>query len=405
VTGLARAASLLIAAVLAVAACGDDTSVPSPAALETTAPVPVPEAAAPGSAWEADVAALADDAMEGRAHLTPGSEMAQAHLVEQLSGFAQPLGDDYHHPFEQGTNILALIPGTDLAREHLILGAHYDHLGRDCPTEVPGEDVCNGASDNAAGVAAVLEIGRRLAAGEPPRRSVVLAFWDAEEVGLLGSRAYVGDPLVPLESTVAYLNWDILGANLLPSLSDVTVVVGAETGGPPLVRAVQEATGGGDLEHLVLSLLFGQGRSDHAPFAAARVPVVFFTDATNACYHTAQDDMSTIDLGKLGAQIDTGEALTRSLAATDEPPAFDGTNPPATHDDARQMLDVVSRAVSDADRFPEAGQELVTRLQAELRTMVDAGPDAFDDEDLGRLVGASAAIIDLLTQGECAVRP
>ena len=124
-------------------------------------------------------------------------------------------------PFDRGTNILAIIPGRELPDEYVIVGAHYDHTGSSCRTADPTNTICNGATDNATGVAAVLAVGERLAlVPGGPRRSVVLALWDAEEDGLRGSRAYVDAPLVPLEQTVAYVNLDIQGANLLPSLRE-----------------------------------------------------------------------------------------------------------------------------------------------------------------------------------------
>jgi hypothetical protein len=314
-------AAAVLSVALVLAGCGDDGDDGAEAPSATSETTATTTATAPGdgaSIHEDVLATLADDAMKGRAHQSPGSERAQAYLVEQLAQIAEPLVDGYRQPFDQGTNLLGIIPGVDLADEHLILGAHYDGLGRD----------------------------------GPPRRSVVIAFWDAEEVGLLGSRHYVADPVVPLESTVAYLNWDIIGANLLPSLTDVTTVIGAETGGDRMREAVAVATTGSALDHLQLSLLFGQGRSDHAPFAAARVPVAFFSDATSGCYHTAQDDLDAVDPGKLAAQIDTGEALVRELLDGDDVPTFVPDAPMATFDDARSMLEVVSRGQADFDRFP-----------------------------------------------------
>ena len=98
-----------------------------------------------------------------------------------------------------------------------------------------GDTICNGATDNAAGVAATLAIGRAIATqSTPPRRSVILAFWDREEDGLLGSQFYTQNPLVPLAATVGYVNFDIQGANLLPSLRNTTFAVAAETGGARL---------------------------------------------------------------------------------------------------------------------------------------------------------------------------
>ena len=72
-----------------------------------------------------------------------------------------------------------------------------------------------------------------------PRRTVILAAWDREEDDLCGSKWYVDHPLVPLAQTVAYVNFDIQGANLLPSLQNNSFAVGAETGGATLTSLVQ----------------------------------------------------------------------------------------------------------------------------------------------------------------------
>jgi Zn-dependent M28 family amino/carboxypeptidase len=187
---------------------------------------------------------------------------------------------------------------TETPEEVVVPGAHYDHLGHDCDSDDPDDVVCNGASDNASGVAAVLEISRRLAE-DPPSRSVVLALWDAEEDDRLGSMAAVESGVLDIDSVVAYLNWDMQGTNLLLSLADTTFVIGAETAGPALEDAVATGVGSTDLLPVDLSLLFGQGRSDHASFVDAGVPSVFLSDATSACYHTAPDDLEHLDLDKL----------------------------------------------------------------------------------------------------------
>ena len=81
--------------------------------------------------------------------------------------------------------MVAVIPGTDLADQYVVVGAHYDHLGSSCQYKSSGDTICNGATDNAAGVAAVLAIARSIAGqAVKPRRSVVLALWDSEEDGL-----------------------------------------------------------------------------------------------------------------------------------------------------------------------------------------------------------------------------
>jgi hypothetical protein len=385
---------LLTALVLGAACSSDDEPEAEPEAPPAEAP-----------AYEAVVEALTDEAMQGRDNQTAGSVLAQDHLIDLLDDFAEPVTAGatgpmaFRRDFPEGTNVLGLIPGGDRADEYVILGAHYDHLGTDCGGEAGS--FCPGAADNAAGVAAVLEVGRALAGGdEPPSRSVILAFWDAEEDGLFGSQAYVSDPEVPLADTVAYLNWDIQGANLSPSTTDLTVMVGAETGGPDLVAAAEKATETSDLRTLSLSLLFGQGRSDHASFAAAGVPTVFFTDANSACYHTPQDAVAVVDFDKLEQQIRMGEALARDLVATDAVPSFVSDAPAATYADAVSMRDVLSQAQQDLDLFPGYRAE-GEQFLADLETMVEAGPEAFDDAAVGTLLGGSVALVEALTTGEC----
>lgn len=341
--------------------------------------------------------------MGGRDHQTPGSAKAQDYLIDRLRPIAQPLGPDFRHPFAQGANVLAVIPGTDLREQYVVLGAHYDHLGTRCRTADPADTICNGATDNAAGVAAVLEIGRRLAAGPRPRRSVVLAFWDAEEIGLLGSQAYVSQPPVPLEATTAYLNWDIQGADLLPSLAGTTFAIGAETGGQELVDATRHAAEASSLDTVALSLVFGRGRSDHAVFVGAGVPSVFFSDSTAGCYHTAQDDSSVVDVPKLGQEIRTGEALARSLADSDATPSFRKDTAAATYADAVALLGVLRRAQPDLGRFPDK-RAAAAKLIAAVQPVVDAGEAAFGSDGVGTVLGAASTAVDLLTTLPCEPR-
>jgi Zn-dependent M28 family amino/carboxypeptidase len=262
--------------------------------------------------------------------------------------------------------------------------------------------VCAGAADNAAGVAAAFAVARAIVADGTPRRSVVIALWDREEDGLEGSLDYVLDPAFPLDKTVAYVNFDIQGANLLPSLANATVMVGAETGGPALVAAALKATEASTLDTAPLSLIFGQGRSDHAEFVKGGVPSVFFTDANNGCYHTAQDDVENLDFAKLDQQILTATALTRDLVATDTAPTFTPNTPPATYDDAVTMLGLVSAAEPDYGKFDAEQQATTIQFLADLNRIVDAGAAAFSDADVGTVLGGSGALVAALASGECA---
>jgi hypothetical protein len=351
---------------------------------------------------------LADDALNGRDNNTAGSITAQDHLITLLSGFgAQGLnstaeGDAaFQQTFPSGTNILALIPGTDLAHEYVMIGAHYDHV-TSCSAHAAGATICNGATDNAAGVAAVLEIALKIRdSGLPPRRSVILAFWDREEDGLLGSSHYVSNPLVPLSSTVAYINFDIQGSNLLPSLRGTSFAVGAETGGAGFVNGVQAAIDSQPLETQMVSSIFGQNRSDYINLIGGGVPTVFFSDSTGPCYHTTGDDISVVDFRKLYQQINIASDLTNQLVSGALTPVFTGGNPLATYSDAVSMNNVLQRALTDIGRFSAADQVTIQSSASFLAAMVADGSGSFDDADVFPLLNAAVTLVSLLAKGEC----
>jgi len=380
-------------AVLLVTACSSQGGV---------APAPVP-ALSP----RAIVEALAGDALTGRDNDTPGSLAAQKILVGQVRQFAKPAFASaqgtagFLQPFDRGTNILAVVPGGDLADQYVVIGAHYDHLGTDCPTSDPKDYICNGATDNAAGVAAAISTARAIAASGTPRRTVLLALWDKEEDGLLGSKYYTTSPVVPLAKTVAYVNFDIQGADLLPSLTTTTLLLGAETGGSSLIASASAAAKASALRTLRFSLVFGEGRSDQENFVAAGVPSVFFTDSSSSCYHTAQDDTKVVDYTKLDQEIATASALASDLVKTDTPPIFTSVSARSTYSDAVAMLAIATGAESSLSRFEPAGQSVVREYSAAVRRIVKAGPSAFDAAASSTLVTGAPPFVDAVTQGPC----
>ena len=119
-------------------------------------------------------------------------------------------------------NVVALLPGSDPAvkGDHVIYNAHWDHLGMD--ERLTGDRIFNGAADNAAGVAMLLEIARAFSTGPAPRRNVLFLSVTAEEKGLLGARHYARQPLYPLERTLAVINMD--GANQFGPTRDIEIV-------------------------------------------------------------------------------------------------------------------------------------------------------------------------------------
>lgn len=358
-----------------------------------------------------DVIVLSDDALAGRNNNTAGSVAAQDYLIDELqaAGIAGLVGGGgdaaYKQPFTQsgsiGTNILGVIPGSELPNEYIIVGAHYDHVGT-CRTVEVGDTVCNGATDNAAGVAAVLGIARGITAlPTPPRRSVIIALWDAEEDGLRGSLYYTNNPLVPLVDTKGYVNFDIQGANLLPSLRNFTFAVGAETGiGLGALTSAAAATV--DLDERQLSFIFGQARSDYVNFTNVNVPTVFYSDSTGPCYHTNGDEPAVVDFGKLEKQTRRGYELTLALADAAVPPVFaiPGT-PLATYADAVILDEVLTAGVADLALFAPADQTALSNAQTTVHQLVLDGPGAFDNTDVGTLLNNTITVIDVLTRTTC----
>ncbi|MDB4877833.1 MAG: peptidase [Gemmatimonadetes bacterium] len=121
----------------------------------------------------------------------------------------------------QSHNIVAKLEGTDKKDEYVVYTAHWDHLGKD--TTLKGDQIYNGAADNASGSAALLEIAKAYTKlRTPPRRSILFLSVTAEEKGLVGSKYYATHPLYPLNKTVANINMD--GLNQWGKTSDYTVI-------------------------------------------------------------------------------------------------------------------------------------------------------------------------------------
>lgn len=177
-------------------------------------------------------------------------------------------------------NVLGVIPGSDpeLQDEAVIYTAHHDHLGVGTP-DASGDEIYNGAMDNASGVAQVLAIGKAIQAlPEPPRRSILLAFVGAEEQGLLGSKFYAGNPTFPPGKIAANLNYD--GGNIWGHTHDVTFI----------------GLGKSTIDQIVESIAAEQGRvvkpdqfadrgyfyrSDQFSFAKIGVPAMYLDTGTD----------------------------------------------------------------------------------------------------------------------------
>jgi len=167
-------------------------------------------------------------------------------------------------------NVIAKLPGKGAPQDVVLYGAHWDHLGR-AGADLKGDDIYNGAADNATGVAGLLELAHAFAQAPRTRRTVVFAAWTAEEKGLLGSDYYAHHPLYPLARTVANLNMDMLA--IFGATRDV-VITGAGKGDIEDDVAAAAAAQGRVVDPEPHPEVGGYYRSDHFSLAKVGVPAV-----------------------------------------------------------------------------------------------------------------------------------
>lgn len=279
---------------------------------------------------EAIVGFLADDELQGREAGLHGSRIAARYLATNLkeAGIRPLYGDSYYQPFEacakerqqkgarwqvhpdsiallkQGThrvlhmaNVLGIIPG-ERTDEYVIVGAHFDHLGTDAT--LTDDSIYNGADDNASGVSAVLQIARAFqASGQKPLRNVIIAFWDGEEKGLLGSRHFV-QSCDFIGKVKGYLNFDMIGRNHLPDRPH-HVVYFYTAAHPAFGQWLKD-----DIDRYGLALEPDYrawdrpvGGSDNASFAVRDIPVIWYHTDGHPDYHQPSDHADRLNWDKV----------------------------------------------------------------------------------------------------------
>lgn len=268
-----------------------------------------------------DVATLSADDMEGRCAGEKGAEKAAEWIREQFKSIGlKPVLESYSQPFEftprKGTrsygklggpnrteNIIGKVEGTEHKESYIVLTAHYDHCGRGGFAADPGrlgpaedgDDIWNGANDNASGCAALLAVARAVAKA-PLKRTVVFIALAAEEHGLLGSRYYVEHPAAPLDKTVAAVNMDSVGrmnSQKEPALN----VYQVKGDWPAKIDAAAKAV---ELEIRKYEEPWPKGMSsDHVPFGQKGVPAIGCFTGVVPERHTVKDHADKIDVPNL----------------------------------------------------------------------------------------------------------
>ncbi|MCY4638215.1 MAG: M28 family peptidase [Acidobacteria bacterium] len=267
-------------------------------------------------------AAIIESAGESIEAVQASLDTANPHVT----GFDLPLEGVIEAKLERreatGHNVIGYLPptGTEALDEpYVLLGAHYDHLGRGRGGDslARGDEagqIHNGADDNASGVAAVLSVGAGLAAAERGR-GVILAFWSGEELGLLGSADFVAQAPVPMDGIAAYLNFDMVGR-----LEDDPLnlqAVGSSSIWTDLAEELNAPLG--------LDLTFVSDPylpTDVGSLNAAEVPSLNFFTGSHEDYHRPTDDADTLDYEGLDRIVDLATAVASNLANRPDAPDF-----------------------------------------------------------------------------------
>ena len=241
---------------------------------------------------------LADDTLEGREAGSRGGQAAANYLAKEFDRHSlTPAGEgkSYFQGFNGSCrNILGLMEGSDpkLKEQVIVFGAHYDHVGygRKGNSYGPIGYIHNGADDNASGVSGLLEIVdaiRKLPVA--PKRSILFALWDAEEVGLIGSRHWISRPTLPLARVALCINIDMIGRlkNQRVEVYGTRTLAGSR-------RLVCEQNAASDL-----TLDFNwqvKADSDHHPFFAQGIPFLMLHTGLHENYHRPSDDANLLNL-------------------------------------------------------------------------------------------------------------
>lgn len=281
------------------------------------------------AAARAHIEFLAHDELEGREAGFQGGRVAREYIISRLKELEiTPLfNGNYQQPFEaykvdhqrkgrfqvhpdsiaklkgdthqalQMYNVAGYIPGKN-TDEYVIVGAHYDHLGLD--PYLKGDQIYNGADDNASGVSAVLQIAKAfLASGKQPERNVVFAFWDGEEKGLLGSKYFVQNNSI-LNKLRGYLNFDMIGRNNKPEQPQHVLYFYTESH-PAFEKWLKK-----DIKNYNLKLEPDYrpwdkpiGGSDNGPFAQKDIPIIWYHTDGHKDYHKPTDHAEYINWEKV----------------------------------------------------------------------------------------------------------
>jgi hypothetical protein len=247
----------------------------------------------------------------------------------------------------QAYNIAGYLPATArvaFPKPWLAIGAHYDHLGRgengsSLASKEEAGRIHGGADDNASGDAAVLALGEELSKQQRPRH-VMLTFWSGEELGLLGSAAFIAKPPVPIADLAAYLNFDMVGR-----MQDNKLSVQASGTSAGWARIVEQANVRAGFNVSLQPDPYQP--TDVLNFNTAGVPCLNFFTGAHGDYHKPSDTADKIDYDDLARVVDFATAIARRVVDTSEPPVFAKVEPQTQGGASRTGVRVFTGTVPD----------------------------------------------------------
>lgn len=328
------------------------------------------------------VAYLASDKLEGRRTGEKGATYAADYIANQFARMRLKPGarsangkPSYMQPFsytpvrgphttpadptapaakpapeaKSGYNVIGILDGRDklLKNEVIVIGAHYDHLGRggQGSLAVNSTEIHHGADDNASGSAAILELARQFAKEKKNKRTIIFIAFSGEEDGLFGSKYYVNNPVFPLEKTVAMINLDMVGRlnddkltiggvgtasewkalveghNKIPGQPADGMLVTEEVLPSGQRRVVASQPVRWDRFQLQLND-DGFGPSDHASFYGKQIPVLFFFTGTHLDYHKPTDTAEKINYAGLQQIVGYVSAIAKTVDENPQRPTY-----------------------------------------------------------------------------------
>lgn len=325
-----------------------------------------------GSANDAKktLSAMAETAQNRGVPFYPGADGSLRHLppdtidILGFKGVTISLTTSVVRREVSASNVVGILDGSDptLKNEAIVIGAHYDHLGRGGAGSLASTEggIHHGADDNASGVAGVLELARIFSQQQPrPKRTIVFMAFSGEEEGLLGSNYYVNHPILPLANTVAMINMDMIGRlkdnkltiggvgtaqdwreviAAINTTKNMKVAATPDTSGT-IARTSTSSTGNGvpmvtgingrPIVTLGTQQSFdlilnedGFGPSDHSSFYARQIPVLFFWTGTHEDYHKPSDTADKINYDGESRIVNMVADIVRNLDRSDKRPAY-----------------------------------------------------------------------------------